>query len=184
LKEFANSLFIILLLSTMASIAAPIYTWQDDQGRVYYSDRPVDDAVQLRRTDLNTQIPAANADQQAPSDNPYSIRSQIEYFDQRKEAQRQAWLDEQKLRQSAKVQELQTQQLQQQAEQQDSYPETVYTGYYRPYYGYRPHRPHRPHRRGVKVNSPYAQQLLLQSGYPNATPGRPYPSTPLNFWKH
>lgn len=190
MRLFENSVFFVLLLSSVVSIAGPIYTWQDEQGRIHYSDRPIDaadDAVEVKEIDLDTQVPVAQDNLQPPADNLYSIRNQIEYFDQRKDAERQAWLEEQKLKQSARAQELQAQQLEQWAVQEQQ-PDTVIINpspYYRPYY--RPYRPYyrhprpRPHQHGVPSHRPRDQQRRPQ-GDPtlyNLNQGNPYPTSPF-----
>ena len=194
-----NSLFAVMLLSVTVVVAGPIYTWQDQDGRVYFSDTPQNDNGQVRKIDLNTQMPV----NREPVENEYSIRNQMEYFDQKREAQRQARLEEQQLKQTARAQELQAQQLEQQAELLQQTPQTVVTNqrpYYRPNYyppRYRPphHRPpnykpgHRPvpyHPSGIQSTSPYVQQYLNQGGHNGFSlhTGSPYPSLPLNFWKY
>ena len=195
-----NSLFAVLLLSATVVAAGPIYTWQDEDGRVHFSDVPQSDNGQAQKTDLNTQMPV-NREQ---VDNEYSIRNQMEYFDQKREAERQARLDEQQLKQTARAQELQAQQLEQQAWQAQQIPQTVVINqrpYYRPNYSYprryRPphHRPphykpgHRPvpyNRAGIQSSSPYVQQYLNRGGHNGIGlhTGSPYPSLPLNFWKY
>jgi len=194
LKLAINSLFIILLLPAMVVSAGPIYTWQDENGRVHFSDNPQNDKGQIQKTDLDTKMPV-NTEQ---VDNEYSIRNQMDYFDQKREAERQARLEEQQLRQTARAQELQAQQLEQQAIQAQQTPQTVVINqrpYYRPYYSYPPnyrppyHKPgHRPvpyHPAGIQTTSPYAQQYLDRSDHSgqNLHTGSPYPSLPLNFWK-
>lgn len=186
MRLFANRVMFLLLLSTTVSMAGPIYTWQDAQGRIHYSDRPIGEVDDVKQIDLETQVPAAQNSLQSPADNLYSIRNQVEYFDRRKEAERQAWLERQKLIQTARAQELQAQQLEQEAEKEEEQSKTVIINsspWYRPYYRY-PHS--HPHQRGVQVQSPYALQLLHQGDNHrfNLNFGNRYPSYPLNFWKH
>ena len=192
MKQLGYSIFLILLgLSSIA--AAPIYSWQDEQGRVHFSDRPLDHGAQKLSPQYDTQAPQDNAEEPAAQpEHQYSIRNQIEYFDQKREAERQAWLEERKFRQEERSQKLDKEYLEQQAEQQ-SQSDTGYLNsypYYRPYRPGRPHRPNRPDRphyqhpkRGVQVHSPYSEQLLIQQG-DKTTPLNRYPSYPLNFWKH
>jgi hypothetical protein len=196
-----NSVFAVLLLSATVVAAGPIYTWQDEDGRVHFSDVPQSDNGQAQKTDMDTQMPV-NTEQ---VDNEYSIRNQMEYFDQKREAQRQARLEEQQLKQTARAQELQAQQLEQQAWQAQQTPQTVVINqrpYYRPYYSYpRRYRPpynrpphykpgHRPvpyhNQSGIQSSSPYVQRYLDRSKHHNSGihTGNPYPPFPLNFWKY
>ena len=177
-----NSLFAVLLLSATAVVAGPIYTWQDQDGRVYFSDTPQNDNGQVRKTDLNTQMPV-NREQ---VENEYSIRNQMEYFDQRREAQRKAWLEEQQLRQTARDQELRALQLEQQSEQAQQTPQTVVINQRPYYYPYRRQRPHYRQPTGIQSTSPYASQYLNRGDHHriNLHTGSPYPSLPLNLWKY
>ena len=205
----------LALLGLSAVEAAPIYSWQDEQGNTHFSDRPLAEDAQKLSPEYSTQSPATGSSEQPETpEHQYSIRNQIEYFDQKREAERQAWLEERKFRKEERAQQLEKQYLEQQAEQQ-SESDTVYINpypYYRPYRSHRPHRPHRPNRpgrpdrpedgdrpdrpehrskyhhphskRGVQVHSPYAQQLLIQDPTQRRTPVNRYPDYPLNFWKH
>ena len=82
---------------TSAVMAAPIYTWQDESGQVHFSDRPLAGAEKSSPVD----IPGiyAGSGQEKAAD-PYSIRQQVEYFDRKKEARRQARLEQQRLQQA------------------------------------------------------------------------------------
>jgi len=176
-----NIISVVLLISASTVAAGPIYTWQDEEGRVYFSDRPQADQGQARKTDLNTQMPV-NIDQ---AENEYSIRNQMEYFDQKREARRQARLERQRLKQAARAQELQAWQLEQQAEQAAQTPQTVVINqrpYYRPYYRH----PHFRRPTGIQATSPYALRYLHQGDHHrfSITAGSPYPSLPPNFWKY
>ena len=179
--KLLNYLSVVLLLSATAVAAGPIYTWQDQEGRVYFSDTPQNDQGPISKTDLNTQMPVtANK-----TENEYSIRNQMEYFDQRRETQRQAWLERQRLKQAARAQELQARQLEQQAEQAAQTPQTVVINqrpYFRPYYRH----PHYRQRTGIQSTSPYALQYLHRGDHHrfSLSTGSPYPSMPLNFWKY
>lgn len=182
--------FIFLLISTailQSATAGPIYTWQDENGQVFYSDRPLAGEDRSEQVNLETEVSSRQND--AASDR-YSIRDQIEYFDEKKEQRRKAWLEERRLRQESRAQDLEEQRLQYELERsKGSDSDRVYMGYYpgyRPIYN-RPHRPHRPSRpRGIEINSPYMQQYeyVPELHRFNQQIGNPYPSYPLNFWKH
>ena len=162
--------------------AASIYTWQDENGQVHFSDRALEGVEKSKPVDIPGDYAGTNTERAA---DPYSIRQQIEYFDRKKEARRQARLEQQQLQQAAREQDLKEQELQYLQEQvDDSYP-----GYHWPYY--RPYRRfHRPrprhHRPAIRSTSPYAQQYLRRdkSNEFSTHTGSPYPSYPLNFWKY
>ena len=187
MKPRISVLLTVVLMSAGLSpvIASPIYPWQEEQGRTHFSDRPLNQDAEPLAEDYS--IPpsedSARAPEQAQRPNP--MQQQIDYFYQRRDAERQARLEEQRIRQLAREQELQARQLQLEAERQ-SEPDTVIINSM-PYYGYRPYWKHRHHRRGgVKVHSPYARQLLKQNNPQpnNPNPTNRYPNYPLNFWKH
>lgn len=179
-------IFIFLLISTgflQSATAGPIYTWQDENGQVFYSDRPLAGEDRSEQVNLDTEVPSRQND--AASDR-YSIRDQIEYFDEKKEQRRKAWLEERRLRQESRAQDLQEQRLQYELERsKDSDSDRVYTGYYPAYHPiYRHPRHRRP--RGIEINSPYMKQYeyVPEQHRFNQQIGNPYPSYPLNFWKH
>ena len=116
----------------------------------------------------------------------YSIREQIEYFDRKRELQRRASLEERRLRQEARDQELAERQLEYERQRlENPQPETVIINQYP---RYRPINRHGRFRqpRGVQVHNPYMLQYEHVGDHHrfNLDVGRPYPSYPLNFWKH
>lgn len=86
------SAFIALVVVSSVVFAAPIYRWQDEEGRTWFSDQPVAD-VEAVQTSLQTTIPGG---QKAVVDHPYSILKQVEYF-QAQEARQQKLMLERKL---------------------------------------------------------------------------------------
>lgn len=163
--------------------AGPIYSWQDESGQIHYSDRPLAGEDQSQPIDLQTKV---DGDRKSTESEQYSIREQVEYFDRKREEQRRALLEERRFRQEARAQELEQRRLEYEQERlNNSEAETViYGGYprYRPIYHHRRHR--RPY--GVQVNSPYMRQYryVPKLHQFSRDVGRPYPSYPLNFWKH
>jgi hypothetical protein len=163
--------------------AGPIYTWQDDQGQVHFSDRPLAGEDQSQPTNIQTQV---SDNQDATASDRYSIRQQIEYFDQKREQQRQANLEERRLRQEARMQELEERRLKiEQERAENPEPETVIVNQY-PRYRPRYHRGpyHRP--RGIQTHSPYMLQYEYLDDHNrfNLGIGNRYPSYPLNYWRH
>ena len=164
--------------------AGPIYSWQDESGQIHYSDRPLAGEDQSQPIDLQTKV---DGDRKSTESEQYSIREQVEYFDRKREEQRRALLEERRFRQEARAQELEQRRLEYEQERlNNSEAETViYGGYprYRPIYHH-----HRRHRRpyGVQVHSPYMRQYryVPKLHQFSRDVGRPYPSYPLNFWKH
>ena len=161
-------LFLALVKGSTVVIAAPIYTWQDESGRTHFSDRPLNEDAQELETDYSIPGPADSVASPAQVQQQDVIKEQIESFYERRDAERQARLEEQRLKQSARAQQLQAQQQLLEAEK-DNYPQTVYTPAW-PYYGNRPYRRPHHHRPGVKPP------------YPGVRPPRPgvRPPVPVN----
>ena len=147
--KLVTGITVVTLLGLSGVQAAPIYSWQDEQGNTHFSDRPLAEDAEKLSPEYSTQSPAiGSAEQPETPEHQYSIRNQIEYFDQKREAERQAWLEERQFRKEERAQQLEKQYLEQQAEQSEQR-DTVFVNpypYYRPYRSHRPHRPHRPNR--------------------------------------
>ena len=175
-----------LLLYVVGCTAAPIYTWQDERGQVYFSDQPLSNNGQSRQMGITTQIPLVPlTESQQQINERYSIRRQMEYFDQRRESQRQAWLERRRLIQSDRQLQQQAQQIEQQASRDTQLLQVVVVNpqsYYSPYQHYSGYQ--QP--TGIQVNNPYALQLQHAGDHHqfNLNVGNPHPSYPLNFWKY
>lgn len=203
--RFFASIALAFMLTVVSAVvlSGPIYTWYDETGGVHFSDQPQTDQQETSRLELQTESPSMI---QSSAGQPYSIQQQIEYFDERRDAQREARLEEQKLRQERREQQLEAQRLDQlerqlQLQQQEQQPVYV-TPYSWAQRGYtsvaRPSSEKQRQQRdgdsleetekkeGAKSPStssaqkyrfyPYDRGVAPQSYYPQAAPVYPYPS--------
>lgn len=74
------SLFLSGLLLSSVAFAGTVYRWTDEEGRVFFSDKPPGEQP-VEDTGITIDIPTSNPD----ISKDYSIMKQMEYFDQQRE---------------------------------------------------------------------------------------------------
>lgn len=79
----------MLLLFPGLVLGGPIYRWQAEDGSVHFSDQPPPKAT-AEQLAVTTRMPG----EAEYKDHPYSIRNQVEFFQQQRERQQKMRLEE------------------------------------------------------------------------------------------